>query len=1191
MKKLISYIVLVAMTVSLFAGITVFATEDITSDPMEFPINSSTVTASDGTVGAWPASFGLYNTAWLEFDINTETAKSYRFLLYGATANTNLQITVSVGGTEQISKALVPSTGSFNTSAWADLGIISLSAGSNKIRIAKMTGGAEIKIEKVKLESTNETLTHYPINNTTVTTSANNSAVAWGGSAALYVSGWIECKVNSATAKDYKMSLYGGTANTDMKIAVSVGGTEQISNFVVPSTGNANTFTWVDLGNVSLAAGENTIRIARTAYGNDHLLVTMFKLESLAEDITGEEVEFATNNTTVSLSPNTSGGGITAFAYGSCVYVYKSGWFEYTLNTVKSKTYMLSAYAGTANDNMQLAVSVNGNAQISNVVVPSTGNAETLAWANLGLITTDEGKNVIRIARTGLGDAQLKVTKLKLTLIEEEITSDPIEFATNSTTISTSPTNTSGGITAQAWGSCVYMYVDGWFEYTVKTAEAKDYMLSVHAGTANDNMQLAVSVNGNTQLSNVVVPSTGNAETLTWADLGPISLDIGTNVIRIARTATGNAQLKVTKIKLATIKEEITSIPIEFAINKDTISGTDAAEDAKYSSCVTLGAGKYLEYSIKTENEASYPLSVYCSTADDNLTMDVSVNGTVQLDDATVANNGSFATAFYDELGTITLTPGENVIRFTNVSATDAIVLRGLKIGADEEEIPDGTADFEVSSFELQTANGVRAPYVVVDGNEVYAVTELKKLTQDATDNVYLFVAQYSNDNMLINAEYITIDTSSIDYLETKKFETKITLEGETGSVKAYLMNSNDFSPLTEKLGYDEVKVFSDDVLDDVLNETTNWTYASEVSDGNGGTYAGFDEGNIKAIFYDSAVGDQSKVFAYVGVPEGATNAPAVVLVHGGHGMAYKAWVKHWNDRGVAAIAMSLGGEAPGSANSKDSGNAYTLHPYRGLDCWGEANAFKADFTAASMYQNVLNVIRAHNVIRNWEGVDETRTAITGISWGGITTTTTIGVDDRFNFAIPCYGTGYLDQSRTYFKNAYVGADRSAAWDPANFAAQADMPVLYVNGNSDPHFSLNITTHSSDVTKNSKISIHDKLIHGYEPIYGLNMIYDYALGMFEGEDPTITISDAKAEDGALTASYTAPSGTTVSSVTLYYITTLDLGYGGDVEWHSVSGTADGSTISANIPAGATHCYATVVDNNGSTISTRYLEVK
>ncbi|MDO4744468.1 MAG: hypothetical protein Q4A86_03695, partial [Clostridia bacterium] len=86
------------------------------------------------------------------------------------------------------------------------------------------------------------------------------------------------------------------------------------------------------------------------------------------------------------------------------------------------------------------------------------------------------------------------------------------------------------------------------------------------------------------------------------------------------------------------------------------------------------------------------------------------------------------------------------------------------------------------------------------------------------------------------------------------------------------------------------------------------------------------------------------------------------------------------------------------------------------------------------------------------------------------------------------------------------------------------------------HFSLNITTLSHDATDNAKLSIHHGLTHGYQQIWTLNMIYDYALSMFDGVDPTITISDAKAENGTLTASYTAPSDTSAASVTMYYIT-------------------------------------------------------
>ena len=47
-------------------------------------------------------------------------------------------------------------------------------------------------------------------------------------------------------------------------------------------------------------------------------------------------------------------------------------------------------------------------------------------------------------------------------------------------------------------------------------------------------------------------------------------------------------------------------------------------------------------------------------------------------------------------------------------------------------------------------------------------------------------------------------------------------------------------------------------------------------------------------------------MFAWCGLPAAAagTKSPAMVLVHGGGGTAFEHWVRLWNDRGYAAIAM-----------------------------------------------------------------------------------------------------------------------------------------------------------------------------------------------------------------------------------------------------------------------------------------------
>ena len=76
----------------------------------------------------------------------------------------------------------------------------------------------------------------------------------------------------------------------------------------------------------------------------------------------------------------------------------------------------------------------------------------------------------------------------------------------------------------------------------------------------------------------------------------------------------------------------------------------------------------------------------------------------------------------------------------------------------------------------------------------------------------------------------------------------------------------------------------------------------------------------VKSFFYAGLPfkGKPTRVFAYYGVPEPPAGAeqptqklPAMVLIHGGGGTAFDRWVKLWNSRGYAAIAMDLCGCVP----------------------------------------------------------------------------------------------------------------------------------------------------------------------------------------------------------------------------------------------------------------------------------------
>ena len=81
---------------------------------------------------------------------------------------------------------------------------------------------------------------------------------------------------------------------------------------------------------------------------------------------------------------------------------------------------------------------------------------------------------------------------------------------------------------------------------------------------------------------------------------------------------------------------------------------------------------------------------------------------------------------------------------------------------------------------------------------------------------------------------------------------------------------------------------------------------------------AGLEVEGVKSLFYQGASfkGQPTRVFAYYGVPAKSAETPgaklpAMVLIHGGGGSAFDRWVKVWNSRGYAAIAMDLCGCVP----------------------------------------------------------------------------------------------------------------------------------------------------------------------------------------------------------------------------------------------------------------------------------------
>jgi cephalosporin-C deacetylase-like acetyl esterase len=163
------------------------------------------------------------------------------------------------------------------------------------------------------------------------------------------------------------------------------------------------------------------------------------------------------------------------------------------------------------------------------------------------------------------------------------------------------------------------------------------------------------------------------------------------------------------------------------------------------------------------------------------------------------------------------------------------------------------------------------------------------------------------------------------------------------------------------------------------LPSTTPWDLVA-LSQRPGYRWSG-QESQVWPLYYEGEdyKNQPTRVFAYYASPGtletksvGEKAFPAVVLVHGGGGTAFKEWAELWAKRGYAAIAMDLAGCGPDRKRLADGGPGQSdKEKFGAID-----QPSKDQWT----YHAVTNVILAHSLIRSFKEVDAGRTAVAGIS-------------------------------------------------------------------------------------------------------------------------------------------------------------------------------------------------------------------
>ncbi|ANY66018.1 hypothetical protein BBD42_05760 [Paenibacillus sp. BIHB 4019] len=284
----------------------------------------------------------------------------------------------------------------------------------------------------------------------------------------------------------------------------------------------------------------------------------------------------------------------------------------------------------------------------------------------------------------------------------------------------------------------------------------------------------------------------------------------------------------------------------------------------------------------------------------------------------------------------------------------------------------------------------------------------------------------------------------------------------------------------------------------------------------------------IRALFYQGVPyqGRETRIFAYYGVPSGASSGdkvPGIVLLHGGAGTAFSEWVKKWTARGYAAIAMDLEGHTPyvDKNSSTSAEEEWPCHRWSGPAKQGVFADYDQPLEDQWMYHAVAAAVVAHSLLRSFPEVDESRIGITGISWGGIITSLVSGLDTRLSFAMPIYGCGFLSEPLTVYGKGFAlmpsaDAERlSLLWDPATYLPQSRLPMLWLNGSNDTHFPLSIFIKSYELNRKchpaSTLSLHYGLGHSYVEAWSCEEAYAFADSVVKGEPKLAEMMEMRQE--------------------------------------------------------------------------------
>ena len=339
-----------------------------------------------------------------------------------------------------------------------------------------------------------------------------------------------------------------------------------------------------------------------------------------------------------------------------------------------------------------------------------------------------------------------------------------------------------------------------------------------------------------------------------------------------------------------------------------------------------------------------------------------------------------------------------------------------------------------------------------------------------------------------------------------------------------------------------------------------------------------------REVYYESEPiqGKPTRIFAYYARPaQGNGPFPAMLLVHGGGGKAFREWAEHWAQRGYVALAMDLAGHGP-DGRLPDGGPDQD-----------DQNKFR-DFTDPDarqmwMYHAVAAVLRGHSLLAARPEVDHGRIGITGISWGGYLTCIVAGIDDRLKVAVPVYGCGFLNDNSAWLgrfeKMSEAQRQRWVGYfDPSSYLSGVNCPILFLNGSNDFAYPLDSYQKSYRQVKGPiALSVKVRLPHGH--IWTFGEVDAFVDSVLKKGDPLPKLTPMKITAGRATT--TCSSKVPVTKAELNY--TSEVGEWQKRLWKTVPAQLANGKITVQLPVERPLVfYLSVTDQRDLTVSTPHV---